>query len=189
MTAPCNILVSVGTDHHRFDRLIAWVDDWQRRRTGVACFFQTGTSAPPIDGAWTPYLPYDELVHRMESATAVVCHGGPATIMDSRYAGVRPIVVPRRPDLGEHVDNHQILFSSRLSALGDVWLVERQGALDTALDLAVATPDAYRLQGERAEIDESVRAFEALATGLMTAGHHRRRQPRRIPSAKRRAGL
>jgi diacylglycerol kinase (ATP) len=45
------LLVTVGTDHHPFDRLVRWVDGWLDGETGQAaglrCLMQTGTSAPP----------------------------------------------------------------------------------------------------------------------------------------------
>jgi UDP-N-acetylglucosamine transferase subunit ALG13 len=55
-------------------------------------------------------LPRDELSHLMGAARVVVCHGGPGTILEARAAGRVPIVVPRDPTFGEHVDDHQIRF-------------------------------------------------------------------------------
>ena len=54
----------------------------------------------------------------MGSAAAVVCHGGPGTILGARHRGAVPIVVPRQHRLGEHVDDHQVAFSRRLAADG-----------------------------------------------------------------------
>ena len=42
------LLVSVGTDHHPFDRLVRWAGAWLAAHPGaVRCLMQTGTSAPP----------------------------------------------------------------------------------------------------------------------------------------------
>ena len=40
---PPFVFVTVGTDHHPFDRLVQWADEWTTR-TGIACLVQTGTS-------------------------------------------------------------------------------------------------------------------------------------------------
>ena len=48
-------------------------------------------------------LGYDELVSAMAEADVVIAQGGPATIMDARSVGHRPIVVPRRGHLDEVV--------------------------------------------------------------------------------------
>ena len=110
------VFVTVGTDHHPFDRLVAWADAWvaSGRYPDVACLIQSGTSNPPVHTPWHDYVRYDEMCAAMSSAIAVVCHGGPATIMDARRLGRVPIVVPRSADLGEHVDNHQQRFARRM---------------------------------------------------------------------------
>jgi UDP-N-acetylglucosamine transferase subunit ALG13 len=174
------IVVSVGTDHHPFNRVIEWVDRWQDGRNDVECFFQIGTSAPPTSASpWEQYLGYEELVALMTSATAIVCHGGPATIMDARAAGVRPIVVPRTAARYEHVDDHQVLFTRRLAELGEVDLADTETALTTALELAVSEPGRYRLDGGENNIDEAVAAFGSIARTLM---HRHARRSRRRPA-------
>lgn len=43
------VLVTVGTDYHRFDRLIEWVDRWyaETGRGRVRCVVQHGASRAP----------------------------------------------------------------------------------------------------------------------------------------------
>src|SRR5439155_7606154 len=103
-------------DHHPFDRLVAWIDSWIASRPGqVRCRMQTGTSLPPRHAAFSDYLSPAELEAAMNEAAAVVCHAGPGSIMMCRRLGKKPIVVPRRADLGEIVDSHQLLFASRIA--------------------------------------------------------------------------
>jgi hypothetical protein len=99
----------------------------------------------------------------------MVCHGGPASIIDARRVGVKPIVVPRRRGLKEHVDDHQVLFARRLAETAYIELVETEDQLRTALDAAIADPGAYRIEApERGtELDASIRRFEALAGALL----------------------
>jgi UDP:flavonoid glycosyltransferase YjiC (YdhE family) len=104
----------------------------------------------------------------MSNAAAVVCHGGPATIMDCRRAGVKPVVVPRRRALGEHVDDHQVLFARRAARAGDVDLVESEERLRAILDVALSEPGVRRI-GRSADgaPAASIRRFQALADPLL----------------------
>jgi UDP-N-acetylglucosamine transferase subunit ALG13 len=134
------VLVSVGTEHYRFDRVIDWLDAWLATDAGahVDCLVQHGASKPSSKARSRPFLPFDEMLATAETASAVVCHGGTGTVMLARHAGIRPIVVPRRHELGEHVDDHQVEFARRMAARGDVELAESERDLHDLLDGLVA---------------------------------------------------
>jgi UDP-N-acetylglucosamine transferase subunit ALG13 len=119
------VLATVGTDHHPFDRLVGWMEQVAATHPSVEVVVQYGHSRPPRGVARSAsMLAYPDLQHLLETAAVVVCHGGPATIMEIRAAGHVPIVVPRRPELGEHVDGHQIRFTHRLGQVGHIHLAE-----------------------------------------------------------------
>ena len=81
------VVVSVGTDHHRFDRLVTWIERWSRPIPGVRVIVQRGT-AEPLSGLEShAVIPHDELCELFADATVVVTHGGPSTVMDARAAG------------------------------------------------------------------------------------------------------
>ena len=67
----------------------------------------------------------------------MVTHGGPATIMEARAAGHLPVAVPRRPDLGEMVDGHQLRFARKLRAEGLAVVCETEEEFRSALDRAI----------------------------------------------------
>jgi UDP-N-acetylglucosamine transferase subunit ALG13 len=169
------LLVTVGTDHHPFDRLVRWVDGWLDspggRAAGLRCLLQTGTSAVPAgeSGAvrWQAYLEFEALQTAMRDAAAVVCHGGPGTILGARHMGAVPIVVPRQHRLGEHVDDHQVAFSRRLAAEGSVFLAEDEAGLRRLLDRVAAEPAAFRAPAEQRGTATAVRAFERLVDDLV----------------------
>ena len=169
------LLVTVGTDHHPFDRLVRWAGAWLDGHPGrLRCLMQTGTSAPPsAQVEWRAYLEFDALQAAMASAAAVVCHGGPGTILGARHMGAVPIVVPRQHRLGEHVDDHQVAFSRRLAAVGDeIHLAETEADLHRLLDRVAAEPAAFRAGSagpgaagrDRAT---AVREFERMVDGLV----------------------
>lgn len=154
-----DVFVVVGTDHHPFDRLCAWVDTWARAHPSVRCFIQSGTSRPPTSAGWAPSLTHYELTARMAQAAAVVCHGGPGAIMDAREAERMPIVVPRRRALGEHVDDHQVRFAQHFATVGLARLATDEHSLATLLDAAVANPLTFRISPSK-ETSLVVEPFE-----------------------------
>jgi UDP-N-acetylglucosamine transferase subunit ALG13 len=163
------LLVTVGTDHHPFDRLVRWVDAWLATgRAGVRCLMQTGTSAPPTGpAAWQAYLEFDALQAAMREATVVVCHGGPGTILGARQAGAIPVVVSRQPRLGEHVDDHQMIFTRRLATAGGVFLAESETGLHDLLDRAVTEPTAFQAPLQERGLEGAVQSFERLVEDLI----------------------
>jgi UDP-N-acetylglucosamine transferase subunit ALG13 len=171
------LLVTVGTDHHPFDRLVRWADGWLAANPGaLRCLMQTGTSAPPGasgQAGWQAYLEFDALQAAMAGAAAVVCHGGPGTILGARHTGAVPIVVPRQHRLGEHVDDHQVAFSRRLAAEGGgIHLAETEAELHRLLDRVAAEPAAFR-SGSAGQTPTgrdratAVREFGRLVDGLV----------------------
>ena len=168
------VFVTVGTDHHPYNRLINWTEEWLESGGGERAhvFVQYGTSAPPKIARARDYLPHAQMQAVIEHATAVVCHGGPSTIMEMRYKGLVPIVAPRNSAFGEHVDDHQIRFARRIAQLGTIRLVESRDDLFGLLDLAITSPELFRATNDSTEIAESVQRFEELVEDLL------RRTPR-----------
>ena len=109
-----DVVVSLGTDHHAFDRLVRWVDDYARRRPDLRVLVQHGHSSAPGKAEGTPFLPGDELSEAMRTAAVGDEHGGPVTLTQARAAGHQPDVVARDPELQEHVFNHQPLYFKRV---------------------------------------------------------------------------
>jgi UDP-N-acetylglucosamine transferase subunit ALG13 len=164
------VVVTVGTDHHRFDRLVAWVEHWfAERADDVRVVAQTGTARPSGTFPCQPYLAPAELEEAVTAATAVVSHGGPATIMGVRKLGILPIVVPRDPARDEHVDDHQQRFGRWLAARGEVALATTEAELHGRLDAALADPSAFRLaDGGVDPHAEAVERFGVLIDELLT---------------------
>lgn len=135
-----DVFASVGTDHHRFDRLIGWLDSWAIDHPEASCLVQYGRSRPPTFCGGVDFLESDTLRETLRSSATIVSHGGPATIAEARSAGRVPICVPRDPRYGEHVDEHQQLFSRRIAKDHVVLLAETEKELHLVLDAARADP-------------------------------------------------
>jgi len=138
------VLVTVGTDHHPFDRLIGWIDRWPSAGN-VDLVVQYGTAVPPRDGRGRAFLGPEEFADLLAHADAIVCSGGPGAVMEARAAGVLPIVVPRRASLGEHVDDHQRAFAQFMAGRELVTLADDAEELYCALDTVVYRPDAFHI--------------------------------------------
>jgi len=88
---------------------------------------QVGPAVWTVDGAQvTPYMGRQDLESALREAGMVVCHGGAGIISSALAAGRRPIVIPRRAALGEHVDDHQYQLTSKLAEHGLVVAVEER---------------------------------------------------------------
>jgi UDP-N-acetylglucosamine transferase subunit ALG13 len=130
------VFVTVGTDHHPFDRLVRWIDRWLANGGAerARCLVQVGRSTPSRLAESVEYLGYDDMRRAAEEAAAVVTHGGPGSIALVTALGKRPVVVPRQKSLGEHVDDHQLVFTRRIAADGKIELAETEDAFRAALE-------------------------------------------------------
>jgi UDP-N-acetylglucosamine transferase subunit ALG13 len=181
------VVVVVGTDHHRFDRLIGWVNDWLGRHPEQAagCFVQSGTASVKPACPWSPFLDIDQLDALLDEADVMVCHGGPASIANAWSRGQVPIVVPRLRRLGEHVDDHQLDFCGKVAELGRVRLAQTPAAFAGLLEEAARDIRGFRTSGPEPAVDEVLARFAALVDELVSRPRRRLararlvRQPRR----------
>jgi UDP-N-acetylglucosamine transferase subunit ALG13 len=158
----------VGTDHHPFERLVSWCDTLAGDRPEVDVLVQHGQSSAPRVARGKAFLGKDELASLLGRASVAISHGGPGLISEIRAAGLRPLVVPRDPELGEHVDGHQIRFVDRMSKRG---LVEVVGSGDCFLDSVnrrLSEPLAERIDpvADEARVLASVNRFATLVEEL-----------------------
>lgn len=132
--------MTVGTDHHPFTRLIDWVDAWAADRSDVHLVVQHGSARPSRVGTNHELLGGDEIAAEYAAADVVISQVGPGTIADANRAGHRPIVVPRDPDLGEVVDDHQVAFGEFMAARGRCICVQTENELTREANAAVSSP-------------------------------------------------
>jgi UDP-N-acetylglucosamine transferase subunit ALG13 len=189
------LLVTVGTDHHHFARLVNWIDNWlsDGGASKMRALVQHGPAQAPVLADALVHAGYLELQAELRRAAVVVTHAGASTIMEARRAGRLPIIVPRRPDLGEIVDAHQIAFGRRMHAVGMAVNCESEAELREALDSAAANPGAFLLGGAEAQpaakphVPAGVQRAGELLDGLLgdtpgprpaCAASHKPREPR-----------
>jgi UDP-N-acetylglucosamine transferase subunit ALG13 len=134
--APARVVVTLGSRGYGFRRLLERLVEVIPRDAEV--LWQTGptdTRGLPIEP--TPTLPYSDLMAAIADADLVVSHAGVGSALAALEAGRLPILVPRRPQYGEIVDDHQEQAARELDERG-LALVREVETL-TVDDLAAAT--------------------------------------------------
>lgn len=104
------IFVTVGTHEQQFNRLIKYMDRLAKK-VEEDIIIQTGYSTyEPKHCIWKKMFTYKEMNMYIEKARIVITHGGPSSFMAPLQIGKIPIVVSRRKEYGEHINNHQLRF-------------------------------------------------------------------------------
>lgn len=165
------VLCLLGTDHHPFRRLVAWCDTLAIRRPDVEVLVQYGHSVAPTAASGIAFLDKDSLNRGLADAHVAITHGGPGLISDVRNAGLEPLVVPRDPDLGEHVDGHQQRFVKRIASSGIVQALETETEFLDEVDRQLARPRGSSVDaaGHVQRVATSVARFAALVEPLRPA--------------------
>jgi UDP-N-acetylglucosamine transferase subunit ALG13 len=155
------ILVTVGTNEARFDRLLLALDALPGSEELVV---QHGPSpVRPAGATCVDYLPFDELAAEIRRARVVITHAGVGSTIAALLNGKRPVVVPRLARHGEAVDDHQVPFGRRLHEAGLVRFVEDPGRLAAAVadrdeaDTVALRPNRRLVDELRGFLDERAR--------------------------------
>ena len=130
------IFVTVGTHEQPFDRLVSHIDALVE--TGVIkeeVVIQIGFSNyEPKHCRWSKLLPHKEVRELVQNARLVITHGGPASFMMPLLMGKIPVVVPRRSEFNEHVNDHQVHFCQEVARRqGNIIFVEDLEQLSSAI--------------------------------------------------------
>lgn len=123
------IFVTVGTHEQPFNRLIEEIDKLKGDGTiKEEVIIQKGFSnyEPKYCKSYK-LIGYDEMQNYLKKARIVITHGGPASFIAPLSMGKVPIVVPRKKEFNEHVNNHQVDFVRQV--------VERTGSLIAIYDI------------------------------------------------------
>lgn len=119
------IFVTVGTHEQQFNRLVEYMDKWAAEHDEEV-IIQTGYSTyEPKHCKWQKLFPYQEMSEKVFEARIVITHGGPSSFIAPLQIGKTPIVVPRKHECDEHVNNHQVSFSKAVAdRMGTIIVVE-----------------------------------------------------------------
>lgn len=127
------IFVTVGTHEQPFNRLIECVDNLIKGgQITEDVIMQIGYSTyEPKYCTWQKLFSYKQMITLVNEARIVITHGGPSSFIMPLQIGKIPIVVPRRYEFGEHVNDHQLEFVRAVSErMGTIILVENIDELE-----------------------------------------------------------
>ncbi|OWP20263.1 hypothetical protein CBF90_14435 [Microbacterium sp. AISO3] len=133
---PMRIFVTLGTIRpYRFDAVVD-----QLLASGMVnehTVWQLGeTSRNDLPGTAVAYMKDADFAKECDAADVVVTHAGVGTILALLEKGIHPVVVPRRRDRGEHVDDHQEQIAQLTSKLQIAQHVEADGNVRSAIEQA-----------------------------------------------------
>lgn len=122
------IFVTVGNSHYGFPRLIEKVDAIAPDLPLKVVAQMGWTRYRPRNLEGRAFLSFGEMMERMAEARLIIGHTSAGPILHARKFGVPLIAVPRRPELGEHVDGHQVETAKAVENLPMIevlWDLER----------------------------------------------------------------
>src|SRR5579859_3180811 len=107
------IFVTVGAQMP-FDRLVRTVDLWAGRKGRRDVFAQVGpTALSPSNIAYEKFLDPASFRAKVEEASVIIAHAGMGSILTALEAGKPILILPRRGDLKETRNDHQVATAQR----------------------------------------------------------------------------
>lgn len=130
------IFVTVGTHEQPFDRLLKCIDKMvEEGKITDKVIIQKGyTDYEPKFCESSKLIPYDDMQKYINEADIVVTHGGPASFIAPLAVGKIPVVVPRKKDFNEHVNNHQLEFAKEVEKrMGNIIVAETDEEIEDSI--------------------------------------------------------
>lgn len=119
------IFVTVGTHEQQFNRLVEYMDKWADEHDEEVIIQSGYSTYEPKTATWSKLIPYSEMVKKVNEARIVITHGGPSSFIMPLQAGKTPIVVPRKYEYHEHVNDHQVKFCKEVEIrMGTIIVIE-----------------------------------------------------------------
>ena len=94
-----------------------------------------------------PFIDPTEFRKRVESASLMIAHAGMGSIITALELGKPIIVMPRRADLGEHRNDHQVATAKRFAEQGRIMVAINEQELVETLDRLKVLHETEPLSG------------------------------------------
>ncbi|RKY22064.1 MAG: glucuronosyltransferase [Planctomycetota bacterium] len=154
------IFVTVGAQMP-FNRLIRAVDAWAGRTGRQDLFAQIGSGEyKPKHMKWTRFIKPGKFRQLFQDADAIVAHAGTGTILTALELGKPILVMPRRGDLQETRNDHQVATAKRFEEQGRVAVAYDEHSLILKLDELACLKPSNRIGTQASpELLERLRTF------------------------------
>jgi UDP-N-acetylglucosamine transferase subunit ALG13 len=136
----CLIFVTVGNATQGFRRLLDAVDALAGKGTfnGEEVLIQFGSNLDfqASHCNQEAFLQTERFAETMRTASLVISHAGSGTLLHAWQAGHTPVVMPRRKQYSELIDDHQVELVNALAAEGRVIAAYEPHELAPAIEQA-----------------------------------------------------
>jgi beta-1,4-N-acetylglucosaminyltransferase len=112
------ILVTVGLHDRPFDRLVRAADGLATLTYEPVIVQRGCTNYEPVHAAWFDAVPAARMEALVAQARVVVSHAGAGSVLSAQRARVPLVLVPRKRQWGESIDDHQQQLAEALAAQG-----------------------------------------------------------------------
>lgn len=164
------IFATVGTQLP-FDRLVRTLDEWASQNPQEEIFAQIGrTEYAPRHMRWERAIPANTFRAMIQNCNTVVAHAGMGTIISAVELGRRVVVMPRRAELNEHRNDHQLATVERLRHLSGLEVAQDCQTLKQLLDHSSDVASLSRLveSSNLLVSDQLIRKIRSFAGLAMT---------------------
>ena len=131
------VFVTVGNATQGFRRLLEGVDAIAGRGffNNDSVIIQSGNNPDfrALHCKQENFIPIDQFTQLIREAALIICHAGAGTLIHVLHAGKVPVVMPRRKQYGEHVDDHQVELVKALAVEGRIILAYEPEDLPEAI--------------------------------------------------------
>ncbi len=138
--------VSVGYAKQPFERMLKAV----ARLAGSLpqpVFVQHGHTPFEFPGfQTTAFMGMEDFEKRMEETDLLILHAGAGSVSHAIRAGKIPVIMPRRAEYGEHVNDHQVEFAHALAETGLTVVAEEPEHFEAAIEEALRRQEGLQRQ-------------------------------------------
>ena len=128
------IFVTVGTQL-AFDRMVRVIDEWAGRTGRTDVFAQIGPSdLEPRHIAHEAFIEPHEFTARAREASVIVAHAGMGSILTAMQHSKPIVIMPRRADLGEQRNDHQLATAARFEGRPGIFVAHDETELPGMLE-------------------------------------------------------
>jgi UDP-N-acetylglucosamine transferase subunit ALG13 len=135
------IFVTVGNAHNPFERLVRAADELAARLEEPVLVQSGHTAYQARHAEQVAFLGLDAYETAVQQARLIVAHAGSGSVIAAFRYGKPLILMPRRRQFGEHVNDHQLELTAALAADPRVRVVQNADELWAA----IASPPVGRV--------------------------------------------
>lgn len=142
------------------DRLLIALNNFVIENKGYSCTGQIGNSQLTIDAFYTQKkFEEKEFNKHFKSADVIISHAGMGNILLAEELKKPIIVMPRRPDLNEAINSHQLHTVKGFTNKDTIYIVNDESELKAAIEWAKAWSPQKNAKIERVKLINAINAF------------------------------